>query len=310
MTQHSSGARAQLLAFTGGTLDRQSEKRGEDCIVAALDDPAARVLMFSGNKLVLRDAASGDNGQELFAASDIAFDPASALYLGRDAAGAPRLAAQAVFDPDALPSGLRLTDLRGLIAQGLVTGPALGDIAYAAALMNWHRANRFCARCGHANDIRAGGAKRGCPNCGAEHFPRNDPVAIMLVTRGDRCLLGRGPHFPPGMVSCLAGFIEPGETIEDAVRRETFEESGIPVGAVRYLSSQPWPMPHSLMIGCAAEALTDDINHDAEELELCRWFTRDEVRAMLAGTHGEGFTAPMHGAIARHLMEGWAFGQA
>ena len=131
--------------------------------------------------------------------------------------------------------------------------------------------------------MRAGGYKRLCPACGTEHFPRTDPVAIMLTVTRERCLLGRGRHFAPGMYSALAGFIEPGETIEDAVRRETLEEAGIRLGRVVYHASQPWPFPYSLMIGCFGEALNDDISADANELEDCRWFARDEVLAMLAG---------------------------
>ena len=131
--------------------------------------------------------------------------------------------------------------------------------------------------------MRIGGYRRDCPNCGAEHFPRTDPVVIMLAIDGERCLLGRQARFAPGMYSCLAGFVEPGETIEDAVRRETAEEAGITVGRVRYHASQPWPFPSSLMIGCHAEALSRDIVRDDAELEACRWFSRAEVRAMLAG---------------------------
>jgi NAD+ diphosphatase len=127
-----------------------------------------------------------------------------------------------------------------------------------------------------------------------------------MVTHQNRCLLGRSPHFPPGMYSCLAGFIEPGETIEDAVRRETFEESGITVAKVTYVASQPWPIPHSLMISCTAEALTDTIHYDAVELEDCRWFGKVELRTMIDGTHPKGLTSPLKGSIARFLMAIWA----
>ena len=138
----------------------------------------------------------------------------------------------------------------------------------------------------HANrEMRAGGYKRHCPTCGTEHFPRTDPVAIMLTVTREKCLLGRGRHFAPGMYSALAGFIEPGETIEAAVRRETLEEAGIRLGRVVYHASQPWPFPYSLMIGCFGEPLNEDIQADLNELEDCRWFFRDEVRLMLARTH-------------------------
>jgi NAD+ diphosphatase len=154
----------------------------------------------------------------------------------------------------------------------------------------------------------SGGYRRKCQACGHTVFPRTDPVAIMLAVdeTHDRCLLGRSPHFPPGMYSCLAGFIEPGETMEDAVRRETLEESGIRIGRVRYHASQPWPMPHSLMIGVYAEAQSLDITRDTNELEDCRWFDRAETEAMLADVLGEtDASAPPPGAIAHRLMRDW-----
>ncbi len=170
--------------------------------------------------------------------------------------------------------------------QGLLIDPeALGVLAHGAAMLAWHSTHRFCGKCGQPTEMRAGGYKRVCTGCNAEHFPRTDPVAIMLAVRGDRCLLGRSPHFPPGMYSALAGFIEPGETIENAVRRETFEEAGIRLGRVAYHASQPWPFPYSLMIGCFGEALNEDIHADMTELEACRWFTRAEVSDMLVARH-------------------------
>jgi NAD+ diphosphatase len=151
-----------------------------------------------------------------------------------------------------------------------------------------------------------GGYRRDCPACGAEHFPRTDPVVIMLAIDGERCLLGRQARFAAGMYSCLAGFVEPGETIEDAVRRETGEEAGIRIGRVGYHSSQPWPFPASLMIGCHAEAITTEVVPDEAELEDCRWFERDEVRTMLAGTHPGGLKTPPPIAIAYRLIRAWA----
>ncbi|MEQ9244782.1 MAG: NAD(+) diphosphatase, partial [Nitratireductor sp.] len=144
--------------------------------------------------------------------------------------------------------------------------------------------------------------------CGRDHFPRTDPVVIMLAVRGEQCLLGRSPHFAPGMVSCLAGFVEPGETIEAAVRRETREEAGIAVGAVAYHASQPWPFPYSLMIGCYGQAESEAITMDENELEDCRWFSRDEVRLMLEDRHPDGHRVPPRGAIANRLIRDWVLG--
>ena len=179
-------------------------------------------------------------------------------------------------------------------------------MAQGAALLAWHASHGFCGKCGSATEMRSGGYKRHCPSCGTEHFPRTDPVAIMLTVTPDRCLLGRGKHFPPGMYSALAGFIEPGETIEAAVRRETLEEAGIRLGRVVYHASQPWPFPYSLMIGCFGEALNEDISPDMTELEDVRWFTRDDVFAAMAREHPDGIFIPPNGAIAHHLIRYWA----
>ena len=150
-----------------------------------------------------------------------------------------------------------------------------------------------------------GGWRRDCPQCKAEHFPRTDPVVIMLASSGEHCLLGRSPRFVPTMWSCLAGFIEPGESMEDAVRRETREEAGITCGRVAYFATQPWPFPTSLMIGCHAEALTHEIVVDREELEGARWFSKDEVESMLMRKHPQGLTTPPPVAIAHHIIRAW-----
>jgi NAD+ diphosphatase len=201
-------------------------------------------------------------------------------------------------------SVLTVADLRSIAVRGLVPAEELGLLAMAKSMLDWHRRHRFCANCGAPTEASQAGFRRDCPACAAQHFPRTDPVVIMLVTYGDRCLMGRQPRFPEKMYSCLAGFLEPGETIEDAVRRETFEEAGIRVGAVRYLASQPWPFPSNIMIGCIGEALTEAIDFDGEELEDARWFSREDVRRMLEGTH-EDFAAPSPIAIANHLLREW-----
>ena len=186
----------------------------------------------------------------------------------------------------------------------------LGDgdaplFAAALSLANWHRRHRFCSVCGTATDPNRGGWSRQCPNCGSVHFPRVDPVVIMLAEHDGRLLLGRQPQYPPGRYSALAGFVEPGETIEAAVAREIKEEAGIDVADVRYLASQPWPFPSSLMIGATARALGDSLTIDHDELDDARWFTRAEVAAALAGEDGAAFLPPPRYAIARTLLDHW-----
>ena len=292
------------LAFAGGTLNRLSENRTDSAVVIALAHENAKFIAFAGLKPLLR--FENETAKCWHEKSDaLALDLSRVIFLGQDETGAPWLAAPSLIDVEHVPQGIKAIDLRSIVAQELISGVDLGNLAYGAALNSWHNNNPFCRKCGTATIIASGGAKRACPNCGAEHFPRTDPVAIMMVTFQDKCLLGRSPHFPVGMYSCLAGFIEAGETIEEAVRRETFEESGIKLGAVTYTASQPWPMPHSLMIGCNAEALNDIINYDAAELEDCRWFDKNELRTMINGTHPDGLTSPLKGAIAGYLMGKW-----
>jgi len=188
-------------------------------------------------------------------------------------------------------------------------------LAEARSVVDWHARHRFCAQCGTPSEVAAGGWTRHCPRCKAHHFPRVDPVVIMLAIRGERALLGRGHRRPGARFSCLAGFMEPGETLEDAVRREVREESGIRCGRVRYLASQPWPFPSTLMMGFLAEALTDAITVDPEELVEARWFDRDEIRDMVAraaaGDPDPATTVPsLPGpvAIAHQICRRWANG--
>jgi len=195
-----------------------------------------------------------------------------------------------------------VTDLRSIAVQGLVAPEHLAPLAEAKALLHWHARHRFCSNCGHKTDVVQGGWRRDCPQCNGQHFPRTDPVVIMLAIRGDQCLLGRQSRFAPGVWSCLAGFVEPGESMEDAARRETLEEAGIICGRVKYFASQPWPFPSSLMIGCHTEALSDAITVDQTELEDARWFARDEAAAMLMRQHPDGLITPPPVAIAHHII--------
>ncbi|MBO6900573.1 MAG: NAD(+) diphosphatase [Rhizobiaceae bacterium] len=297
---------SQFVGFAGNRVDRQSENRTEDSLARALADPAARILLMRAGRIHLKLADgifdahySSDEARALGAKLD------HAVLLGRSEAG-PVIAAPAGLDADDLPDTIKAIDYRSVYIQGLIDAEALGELAQGASLLHWNHTHRFCGRCGARSEMRIGGYKRVCTGCQAEHFPRTDPVAIMLAVQRDRCLLGRSPHFMPNMYSALAGFIEPGETIEQAVRRETLEESGIEVGRVVYHASQPWPFPHTLMIGCFGEATNDEISFDGDELEDCRWFSRDEVLAILAGEHPDGIGCPPPGAIAHHLIRAWA----
>ena len=202
----------------------------------------------------------------------------------------------------ALPRGLAFGDLRAVMAE--LSAADAGTAAAAKGILGWHATHPFCARCGAASRVADQGWKRACPACGAEHFPRTDPVVIMLILHGNSVLLGRSAAWPPGMYSLLAGFMEPGESIEAAVRREVWEEAGIPVGQVDYLSSQPWPFPSSLMLGCRGEALAREIARDPAELEDARWVTREGVLAALAG-HDPDLKPARRGSIARFLLERW-----
>lgn len=297
---------SQFVGFAGNRIDRQSENRTDEALEVALADPRLRIMQTRGGRLYLK--LNGDGFDPYFTlaeAREMGAKLGDGVLLGLSDAG-PVVMAPGAVEPDDLPERIKAIDHRSVYVQGLIGPDMLGELAQGAALLAWNRNHRFCGRCGAETQSRIGGYKRSCAACGAEHFPRTDPVAIMLTVRQDMCLLGRSPHFAPGMYSCLAGFIEPGETIENAVRRETLEESGIRLGRVAYHASQPWPFPHSLMIGCFGEALNDDIAFDGKELEDCRWFGRDEVLTMIAGTHPDGLGIPPNGAIANHLIRAWA----
>ncbi|MBE7247197.1 MAG: NAD(+) diphosphatase [Actinomycetospora chiangmaiensis] len=292
------------LGFVRNRLDRHSAEQPEEA-VPPFDAPTARLVLMCGDRIVLRGSSA------LIAPADVAgLTGGTRIFLGhRD--GAPVFAAAAAADAAErfADDRTRTLDLRSIATESAVEPEELGLLAVAKSMLDWHARHGFCANCGTATVAKAGGFRRECPSCSAHHFPRVDPVVIMLVRRGDACLLGRGPHFRPHMFSCLAGFLEPGETIEDAVRREVFEETRIRVGAVTYRTSQPWPFPSSLMLGCAAEALDDAIVTDPTELEDARWFTRDAVAAMLDGTHPEGIQAPPPMAIANYLMRAFVAGE-
>ena len=275
--------------FTGAGLDRADALRAHpDRIAALADGPGARLLDWDNGAPAL-DAA----GRLRWSA--VAGAPP--LFLGLDG-DSP------CFSP--LPDGAAPIDARahfGLL--GLLDPRDAPTFAAALSLANWHRRHLFCSVCGRPTEPNRGGWSRACGTCAAEHYPRVDPVVIMLAEHDGSLLLGRQPHYPPGRYSALAGFVEPGETIEAAVARELHEEAGIAVRDVRYVASQPWPFPSTLMIGATATALDARLVIDHDELDDARWFTRAEIAAALGGEAGAAFVAPPPFAIARTLIEHW-----
>lgn len=293
------------MGFAGNRIVRDSENRSEESLRAATASPACRCYLFVPGKAVLR---AGEKAQLLFTVEEaraLSGRLDDALLLGHED-GAPRLAVPLETEAGGLEEPYEAHDYRAVLYRSHIDEAHAAAIAQGGSLMHWHATNRFCGKCGAESRMAIGGYRRDCEDCGSQIFPRTDPAVIMLAVRGDKCLLGRSPHFPAGWYSTLAGFVEPGETIEDAVRRETFEESGVEIGRVRYHASQPWPFPHSLMIGAHAEALTDEIRMDERELEDCRWFSRDEVHQMIAGEHAQAIRCPPSKAIAFSLISAWA----
>jgi NAD+ diphosphatase len=299
-----------MIAFSGNPLDRAADKRGDAAWLAAKrGNPQARVLpmwrlqpLLAGPdedlakaELCFMDGArafglGGDTATEVF----LGLDGATA-YFARDVSGLP--------DP-AVVAGLgHFRDARNATAILPLSQVAL--VGQAKALIDWHAKTPFCARCAAATMLADAGYKRICTACKAEHFPRTDPAVIMLVTAGDHCLLARNKRFVGGHYSTLAGFVEPGESIEEAVRREVFEESGVKVGHVRYFASQPWPFPFSIMIGCFAESVTREIAVDGDEIIAARWFDRATVKRLISGESTE-IGLPRRDAIAFHLVKTWA----
>ena len=291
--------------FSGNRIERWSEARDEASLASALAAKDAGVYLFLDEHPLLR--AEGERLRAVFtpeAAELAGLEPESLILLGITPEG-PRFAGLTRAEVER-PEEIRTIDLRSLAVQGTLDAANLAALAQARSYLFWHATSRFCGRCGGTLKMLRGGVGRLCGACGTETFPRVDPVVIMLAVEGGRCVLGRQPRFAPGMYSALAGFLEPGETIEEAVRRETKEEAGIRIGRVFYHSSQAWPFPSSLMIGCHAEALSTDLTPDAAELEDCRWFEREEVRLMLEARHPQQLVVPPKMAIAHRLIAAFA----
>ena len=285
------------IAFAGSGLDRADHIRADATALAALMDWRARLLLLDGlapqlsrdGELEWGTLADAEAGAELVFLGLLdgrgCFAPVSPSLIGSVAPPNPRLWA----------------------AMGMLSPTDLAIYGGARSLVDWHARHRFCARCGHATKLAKGGWQRSCTNaaCNAEHFPRVDPVTIMTVECDGELLLGRQPRFPPRRYSALAGFVEPGESLEGAVKREVLEEAGITARSVEYVASQPWPFPSSLMIGC--HAYTDDktITIDTTELDDARWFTREEVAYAMSGAEDGAFIAPPPFAVAHHLLKWW-----
>ena len=289
-------------------MNRVSDRRTDNEFVAsALSDSSSRAVVVSGERVVLRKSGSAmDPFFSLQDANAFGTDPETVLLGIED--GRARFGVAISSDAaDRLKSSgdLLVIDLRSIVVQGLLPQDHLQPIAIAKALLTWHAKHRFCSNCGAPTLVTEAGWRRDCASCGTQHFPRTDPCVIMLAIDGERCLLARSARFPPGMWSCLAGFLEPGETLEDAVRRETREEAGIDVGPVVYFASQPWPFPMSIMIGCHAQATSTDLQIDPNEIEDARWFSREEAALMLERKHAEGLATPPPAAIAHHIIRAY-----
>lgn len=281
---------SELFAFAHPHHDRRSDLRDDGGQVArAWSDSGSRVVVVGRHHI-----ATDDGGLRAF--SPVEAPEGERIYLGEvDGRSWFAIAVDEVAD-DLDPRTLRES------ALGLSESEA-GLVVHAVGIANWHRTHRFCARCGRASEPGQGGHLRVCQSCGAQHFPRTDPAVIMLITDPDgRALLGRHPSWPGGRYSTLAGFVEPGESLEDAVRREVAEETGIQVGDVTYASSQPWPFPASLMVGFFGEAKTHEVRVDGAEIEDARWFTRDEVTDL---SKDGGLGLPGTLSISRWLIEEW-----
>ncbi|WP_374307892.1 NAD(+) diphosphatase [Methylocella sp.] len=299
--------RSSAAGFSVNSLDRMSMRRHDVEFLRGLQDSeGARTLVLAGEFPVVK--RRGDEFDPFFTLAEAAELGVvrETAFLGCDESSA--VFASLIERPDDRPAEphIAFLDIRLIATQGLLPASVIGPLGEAKSLLSWHARHRFCSNCGAPTRPLAGGWRRGCGVCGAQHFPRTDPAVIMLVVDGDDCLLGRQANFAPKMFSCLAGFMESGETIEDAVRREVAEEAGVAVGRITYLASQPWPFPSSLMIGCVAEALTRELSFCDHELEDARWFSREEVRLMLLRSHPHGLTCPSKVAIANLLISAWA----
>jgi NAD+ diphosphatase len=288
--------------YSGAGHDRAAHRRLDaGWLGARRADPKTRVLLMSGLEVLV---SGGDQPSALLLTVAELGEPLpeTAIFLGEHE-GAGLFATE--VGASAPPNG-RFVEVRAIGAR--LPAREAGWLAYARALAHWHSRHRFCGVCGGPTVSDQGGHLRRCESCGAQHFPRSDPAVIVLVTHlhpehGERCLLGRSARFPAGMYSTLAGFVEPGESLEETVRREIYEEAGVELTDVQYRSSQPWPFPASLMLGFRARAKSDRLRIDPEELVAAGWYTRAE----LIDPERRPVQLPNPDSIARHLIEDWLF---
>ena len=306
-----------MIPFAGNPLNRASEKRTDATwIESQRRDPSSLVLPLWRLQPFLLEPKKLDAPIELGLlqpgiVDSLAAPEAPCIFLGLDGDRAVfALDLSEARDPsNAGPlAGLGYFREARTVAQTVSMRDA-AIIAQAKALIDWHQRHGFCPRCGAPTRMVDAGYRRLCDQCKAEHFPRVDPVVIMLATHGEECLIGRGKQFPPGMFSALAGFVEPGETIEEAVRRELMEEANLKVGEVTYYATQPWPFPSSLMIGCFARADDREATADENELAEVRWVERSLARELIEGRQMAGLKVPPPIAIAHHLIKAWAYGE-
>ncbi len=304
---------SQSLVFSGRPLDRVSRQRRDPAwLKERLEREDSRFLPFWRLSVLVKTGASRELGWARKEMCESKARGSEVVLLGlRDDIAHFAVDVSGLDKPAEAALGLvgvaRFEEVRGAAAQ--LSAEECAIAAHGRALIDWHARHRFCAVCGESTTAGQGGLVRECDECDVEHFPRTDPVVIMLVSNGDACLLGRQPRWPAGMYSALAGFVDQGETIEEAVRREVAEETGIRAGRVRYYASQPWPFPSSLMIGCLAKAETREISVDPGELEEARWFTRGEIEKALSEPGAGDLTVPPPMAIAHHLIRAWADGE-
>lgn len=295
-------------AFSATPLDRAGHRRRDAAWLAAAleDDTQTLMVLFHQGKPLLSTSGPGKFIRYLAAHTfkELGDPTMPLLFLGIDSNQDAHFAFE-IADPGSVADYGVFEELRA--AGPRLSGDQIAELGAARAVLDWHARNRFCAKCGAPSQAAEAGWKRVCDACQIEHFPRVDPVVIMIPLFGERCLLGRQKAWPPGMYSALAGFIEPGETIEAAAARETLEEVGLVVTDVRLHSTQPWPFPHSLMIGALCDVTGNAVVVDEHELEGARWFTREEARALIAGTHGDCFAPPPF-AIAHQLLKTWSEG--